>query len=240
MPKMQVALAGREKIADSTYAFTLDLKGQPFPYKAGQTIDLTYPGMPHSDAGGNKRTFSIASAPGKDRIIVATRVRGSAFKRSLVEAPIGTALELDGPYGSFTLPNKPTHAVLLAGGIGITPFRAMAEDALERSLDHTLALIHSNRTPEETPFLLELLNWATKNDKFEYRPTMTKPERSKRKWDGEKRRVDAASLRDWLPKNPTTIHYVAGPEGFVKGATEALKAIGIDEDQIRAEEFPGY
>jgi ferredoxin-NADP reductase len=240
MPKMQVALAGREQIADGTYAFTLDLKGQPFPYKAGQTIDLTYPGMPHSDAGGNKRTFSIASAPGKDRILFATRVRGSAFKRSLVEAPLGTALELDGPYGSFTLPNKATHAVLLAGGIGITPFRAMAEDALERSLDHTLSLIHSNRTPEETPFLLELLNWATKNDKFEYRPTMTKPERSKRKWDGEKRRVDAASLRDWLPKNPTTIHYVAGPEGFVKGATEALRAIGIDEDQIRAEEFPGY
>ena len=240
MPKMQVALAGREKIADNTYAFTLDLKGQPFPYKAGQTIDLTYAGMPRSDAAGNKRTFSIASAPGKDRIIFATRIRGSAFKESLVTAPLGTALELDGPYGSFTLPNKPTHAVLLAGGIGITPFRAMAEDALERSLDHTLSLIHSNRTPEETPFLLELLNWATKNDKFEYRPTMTKPERSKRKWDGEKRRVDAASLRDWLPKDPTTIHYVAGPEGFVKGATEALKAIGIDEDQIRAEEFPGY
>lgn len=240
MAKLQVALAGREKIADGTYAFTLDLKGQPFQYKAGQTIDLTYPGMTRSDAGGNKRTFSIASAPGKDRILFATRNRGSAFKESLVEAPLGTTLELDGPYGSFTLPNKPTNAVLLAGGIGITPFRAMAEDALERSLDHTLSLIHSNRTPEETPFLLELLNWATRGQKFRYRPTMTKAERSKKKWEGERRRVDAASLREWLPRDPNAIHYVAGPEGFVRGATEALKEAGVDEDQIRAEEFPGY
>jgi ferredoxin-NADP reductase len=240
MPKLQVALAGREKIADGTYAFTLDLKGQPFPYKAGQTIDLTYPGMPRSDAAGNKRTFSIASAPGRDRILVATRDRGSAFKRSLVEAPLGTSLDLDGPYGSFTLPNKPTSAVLLAGGIGVTPFRAMAEDALERSLDHTLTLIHSNRSPEEAPFLLELLNWSSRGEKFRYRPTMTRPERAKKPWNGEKRRVDAASLRDWLPAGPGVLHYVAGPEGFVHGATEALKAAGVDEDQIKAEEFPGY
>lgn len=241
MPKLQVALAGREKIADGTYAFTLDLNGQPFSYKPGQTIDLTYANMPRTDDAGNKRTFSIASAPGKDRIIFATRDRGSAFKSSLVAAPLGTALELDGPYGNFTLPNKPTNAVFLAGGIGVTPFRAMAEDALERSLDHTLSLIHSNRTPEETPFLLELLNWATRGEKFRYKPTMTRAERSKkRKWEGERRRVDAASLREWLPKDPNAIHYVAGPERFVKGATEALKEAGVDEDQIRAEEFPGY
>jgi ferredoxin-NADP reductase len=240
MPKIRVTLADRREIADGTYAFTLDLKGQPFPYKAGQTVDLTYAGMPRSDAAGNKRTFSIASAPGHDSIVVATRDRGSAFKRSLIEAPIGVELEADGPYGSFTLPNKPANAVLLAGGIGVTPFRAMAEDAIERSLDHTLTLIHSNRTPEEAPFLLELLNWATKNDKFEYRPTMTRPERSKKGWNGERRRVDAASLRDWLPKGGASVHYVAGPEGFVHGAVEALRESGVDEDLIRAEEFPGY
>jgi ferredoxin-NADP reductase len=240
MPKIRVALADRREIADGTYAFTLNLKGQPFPYKAGQTVDLTYADMPRSDAAGNKRTFSIASAPGRDSILVATRDRGSAFKRSLIEAPLGVELEADGPYGSFTLPNKAAHAVLLAGGIGVTPFRAMAEDAMERSLDHTLTLIHSNRTPEETPFLLELLNWATKNDKFQYRPTMTRSERSRKGWKGERRRVDADSLREWLPKGGATVHYVAGPERFVRGATEALRGAGVDEDLIRAEEFPGY
>jgi ferredoxin-NADP reductase len=240
VPKIRVALADRQEIADGTYAFTFDLKGQPFPYKAGQTVDLTYPDMPRSDAAGNRRTFSIASAPGHDSLLVATRDRGSAFKRSLIEAPLGTELEADGPYGSFTLPNKQAHAVFLAGGIGVTPFRAMAQDAIERSLDHTLTLIHSNRTPEETPFLLELRNWATKNDRFEYKPTMTRPERSKKGWKGERRRVEAAALREWLPKGGASVHYVAGPERFVKGATEALLGSGVDEDLIRAEDFPGY
>jgi len=240
MPKIRVALADRQQIADATYAFTFDLKGQPFLFKPGQTVDLSYPGMTGIDEAGNKRTFSIASAPGQDRLMVATRDRGSAFKRSLIQAPIGTELELDGPYGSFTLPNRASNAVLVAGGIGVTPFRAMAQDAIERSLDHTLTLIHSNRTPEETPFLLELLNWATKNDKFQYRPTMTRPERSKREWKGDRRRVEAASLREWLPKGGAGVHYVAGPQGFVKGATEALREAGVDEDLIRSEEFPGY
>jgi ferredoxin-NADP reductase len=241
LPKLRVALANKEEIADGTYAFTLDLKGQPFAYKPGQTIDLTYADMPKSDAAGNKRTFSIASAPGKGTLLVATRDRGSAFKRSLIEAPMGVELDLEGPFGSFTLPNKATTAVLLAGGIGVTPFRAMAQDPIERSLDHTLTLIHSNRTPEEAPFLLELLNWATNNDaRFRYTPTMTKPERSKKPWKGERRRVDPASLREWLPKGGASVHYVAGPEGFVKGAAEALRAAGVDEDQIRTEEFPGY
>jgi ferredoxin-NADP reductase len=243
VPKLKVALAGREQIADATYAFRLDLKGQPFSYKAGQTIDLTFPDMPHTDHVGNRRTFSIATSPGKRALFFATRYRGSAFKRSLIEAPLGQELELDGPYGSFTLPVKPAGAVLLAGGIGVTPFRAMVEEVRERSLEHKLTLIHSNRTPEETPFLGELTSWATViGERFCYVPTMTRAADSKQPWTGEKRRLTAESLRDWLPhgERAASVHYVAGPEGFVHGAAEALKAAGVDEDQIRTEEFPGY
>jgi len=95
--------------------------------------------------------------------MVATRVRGSGFKRSLVEAPLGTEVEVHGPYGDFTLPEDPSKIVMLAGGIGVTPFRAMAQDARERSLDHTLSLIHANRTPEEAPFLDELIRWGVES-----------------------------------------------------------------------------
>jgi ferredoxin-NADP reductase len=239
--KLTATLDGRERIADATYAFTFDLNGQPFSYKPGQTVDVTFPDPPISDAAGNRRTFSLASAPGRDDILIASRVRGSGFKRSLVEAPLGTALELDGPYGSFTLPSKPADVVMLAGGVGVTPFRSMAEDAIERSLDHTLTLIHSNRAPEETPFLLELLNWATRNERFRYVPTMTQAEKSARGWDGERRRVNAESLDGWLPKERNApLYYVAGPERFVKGAVDALAAVGVDEERIRFEEFPGY
>jgi ferredoxin-NADP reductase len=163
MSKLQARLAGREKIADSTYAFTLEPHEAPFAYRAGQNVDVTVPELKHPDPTGNKRTFTVANAPGYGGLLVATRVRGSGLKQTLVDAPLGLEVSVDGPYGSFTLPQKPSEVVMLAGGVGITPFRSMVEDTLERSLDHTLSLIHSNRTPEEAPFLDELLRWGVES-----------------------------------------------------------------------------
>lgn len=242
MAKRTVALTSRERIADATVAFSLGLGEEAFPYKPGQTIDVTIPNPPHADAAGNMRTFSIACAPGRDHLLVATRVRGSAFKQSLVELPLGTPLEIDGPFGSFTLPNRKTVAYLLAGGIGVTPFRAMAEDAIARRLEHSITLIHSNRAPDEAPFLAELTDWARANGaRFRYVPTMTRAERSGGAWTGETRRVGPELLADLLPEDRNAArYYVAGPEGFVKAAAAALASAGVDEDQVVAEEFPGY
>jgi ferredoxin-NADP reductase len=278
MPKLTARLAEREQIADATYAFQFDLGGQPFPYKPGQTVDLIQPEPKHTDALGNRRTFSIADAPGNERLLVATRNRGSAFKRSLIEAPLGTAVDLDGPYGSFTLPQNPSDIYMLAGGIGITPFRSIVEDTRERSLDHTLTLIHSNRTPEETPFLEELIRWGVESAKetsggktprhhrwepgpleksagpagastavssgrprFLYVPTMTQAGRSKRGWQGERRRVAPDLLDDLLAKDrKSPLYYVAGPARFVQGTVGALQKVGVPEERIRFEEFLGY
>lgn len=242
MAKTTVTLASRERIADATYAFSLGLNGAAFPYRPGQTIDVTLPQPLYRDDAGNMRTFSLAGAPGRDHVVIATRIRGSAFKRSIAEAPLGSTVEVDGPFGSFTLPKKRTVAYLLAGGIGITPFRSMAEDAIARGLDHELILIHSNRTPEEAPFLAELAAWAAgSGGRFRYVPTMTQAEKAERPWEGERRRVGPGLLSELLPADRTGArYYVAGPEGFVKAAATSLAEVGVDEDQVTAEEFPGY
>jgi len=241
MSKLDVTLVGKEQIASGTWSFTLGLAGQEFAFRAGQTIDLTFPNPPHTDDAGNKRTFSIASAPGWDRLLIATRVRGSAFKRSLVEAPEGTALELEGPFGSFTLPQKPTSVVMLAGGIGVTPFRSMIEDVIYRGLKHSLLLVHSSRTPEDAPFLEEFQRWSGDGKGFSYLPTMTDLPHSQAAWNGERRRIGPEFLGELLPKlygNP--LFYAAGPERFVKAAVETLNGLNVDEERIRFEDFPGY
>ena len=241
MPKHDVTLVHREEIASATWAFTLGLAGQEFSFRAGQTIDLTFPDPPHQDSSGNRRTLSLAGAPGGDHLFVATRVRGSGFKRSLVEAPLGTPLEVEGPFGSFTLPQRTTNVVMLAGGIGITPFRAMVEDAMSRGLEHSLLVVHSNRTPEEAPFLEELQRWSRETQRFVYRPTMTQSVPSADGWTGERRRVGTELLSDLLPPDrDAPLYYVAGPERFVKGVIETLKALGVDEERLRFEEFSGY
>src|SRR5215471_20842431 len=149
-------LRRRESVAEGTNAFHFDKPGG-FSFKAGQTIDLTLIGPSETDAEGDTRTFSIASAPDEPEIVIATRIRSSAFKRVLSAVPLGTSVRMSEAMGSFTLhKNTAKPAVFLAGGIGITPFRSMSLDAMTRKTGHRISLFYSNHRPEDAPFLDEL------------------------------------------------------------------------------------
>jgi ferredoxin-NADP reductase len=85
---------------------------------------LLSPGQ--TDLEGNTRALSIASAPHERNLIVAMRLRTTVFKRTLNSLPLGSELLLQGPFGRMTLAHNSTRpAVLLTGGIGITPFRSL-------------------------------------------------------------------------------------------------------------------
>ena len=98
-----VRLIGREEVADGTMAFHFE-KPAGFLFKAGQFADFTLIDPPETDAEGNIRGFSLASAPYEKDLEIATRMRDTAFKRVMKRLPYGTQLKLDAPYGSFTLP----------------------------------------------------------------------------------------------------------------------------------------
>jgi ferredoxin-NADP reductase len=84
-----------------------------------------------TDAEGNTRGFSLASAPYEDDLMLATRMRDTAFKRVLKTMALGAELTLDAPYGSFTLHNNAAiPAVFVTGGIGVTPVRSIVLQAL--------------------------------------------------------------------------------------------------------------
>src|SRR6202035_6017558 len=106
-------------------AFLLE-KPSGWAFKAGQYLDMTLLDPPETDSEGNIRSFSIASAPHEETLMVATRMRDTAFKRVLRTMPLGTAVKIEGPCGDLILQNDGARTVvLLAGGIGITPFRSM-------------------------------------------------------------------------------------------------------------------
>jgi ferredoxin-NADP reductase len=160
-------LAGRVEIAEGTMAFHFE-KPPHFDFKPGQSADLTLSNPPETDAEGNTRTFSIASPSFENQLIFATRMRDTAFKRSLKRIPLGTEVKIDSPMGSFTLhKNSAKPAVLLAGGIGITPFISIVRQADHDRLPHKLHLFCSNRRPEDTPFLDALQMLGKKQSKFQ-------------------------------------------------------------------------
>jgi ferredoxin-NADP reductase len=233
-------LLSRVEVAEGTMAFHFEKPSQ-FDFKPGQSADLTLSNPPETDAEGNTRTFSIASPPFENQLIFATRIRDTAFKRSLKKIPLGTEVKIDSPMGSFTLhKNRAKPAVFLAGGIGITPFLSIVRQADHDSLPHKLHLFCSNRRPEDAPFLDTLQMLAKSNPNFQLVCTMTEMPQSKREWKGETGLINQEMLSRHLTDLQGPIYYVAGPPAMVAAMRQMLVGAHVDEDDIRTEDFAGY
>jgi ferredoxin-NADP reductase len=238
--ELVVKLKSQKEIADYTMAFRFE-KPVNWTFKAGQSLDMTLLDPPEMDAEGNKRAFSIASAPHEDTLMIATRMRDTAFKRTLKSIPLGSGVQIEGPFGDLKLHNNTSKAaVMLAGGIGITPFHSMVVRAAKEKLPHHIFLFFSNRRPEDAPFLKELQALESQNPNFKLIACMTQMEDSRQRWDGEQGKIDRQMLERHLSGFPFAIYYVTGPPGFVAGMRTTLADSGIDDDDVRTEEFAGY
>lgn len=232
-----VTLQGRELVANGTMMFHFD-KPDGFEYRAGQFGELTLLDPPETDAEGDSRAFSLASAPFEPGLAMATRLRDTAFKRVLRELPVGRQVRLGAPYGSFTLHRSvTTPAVFLIGGIGVTPVRSMVLQATHDRSDQSLLLVHAGTSPDDAPFLADFRAAEASNLHFRYVPTVERPSPG---WTGETGRIDEAMLRRHVPDLDAPLYYLSGPAGMVTAMRSLLAGAGVDEERIRTEEFVGY
>lgn len=212
-----------------------------FRHQAGQSLLLTLVDPPQTDGEGDSRTFTIASAPHEPELMIATRMRDTAFKRVLKTAPIGTAAGIDGPAGEMVLHDDASRAaVFLAGGIGITPFLAMARHAAKQRLSHRLYLFYANRRPEDAAFLAELQRLEELNANFRLIAVMAEPPKSAQPWPGETGFIRRELLERHLSDLASPMYYFAGPPPMTMAMLEMLEHIGIAESAMRYEEFYGY
>jgi ferredoxin-NADP reductase len=168
-------------------------------------------------------------------------MRDTAFKRVLRKASPGLQVKIDGPGGSFVLHRKPERpAVFLAGGIGITPFVSIIRQAGHDKSPHHMYLFYSNRRLEDAAFLDVLSEATEQNPNFHLIATMTGGDKSHRQWKGETGHINKDMLTKHLPSLQGPIYYLAGPPAMVATTRRILIEAGVDEDDIRAEEFSGY
>jgi ferredoxin-NADP reductase len=233
-------LKDRKEVAEGTMAFRFE-KPLGWTFQAGQYLDMTLLDPSETDPEGNVRSFSIASAPHEETLMVATRMRDTAFKRVLRAMPFGTAVKIEGPSGDLILQKDSTRtAVFLAGGIGITPFRSIVHWAAKDKLTHRIVLFYCNRRPEDAPFLADLQSLERRNPKYKLIASMTEMEKSHQPWHGETGLINQEMLGRHLKNAASPIYYIAGPPAMVKGLQEMLREAKIKDDDIRAEEFAGY
>ena len=239
-PVFKTKLIGREEIANQTMAFRFE-KMPGWTFTAGQAIDVTLIDPPESDGEGNTRGLSIASAPFEDTILVATRLRNTAFKRVLKSAPLGAEVMIEGPFGNLTLHNNSARAaVFVSGGIGITPVRSILFSAAQKKLPHRIFLFFSNHTRQDAPFFDELDRLQARNPNYRFIPTMTDLTVSCSNWSGETGFINSEMLARHLRNVEQAIYYLTGPSSMVAGMRTVLHEAGVDDDDIRVEEFTGY
>jgi ferredoxin-NADP reductase len=240
MDKYIVTLEDRKQVAQDTMAFWFHVVGAGYIFRAGQNAAFTLLDPSETDAAGNIRTLSVASSPNAPTsLMVAMRMRTSAFKNSLKMAPLGVKLRVSSPMGSFTLhrdSSKP--AVFLVGGIGITPVLSILAHATEEGAPHRIHLFYSNHDPGKVAFLKELQMWQNRNANFTFVPTVTATNGSS--WSYERGRIDSEMLARHLSETHGPVYYVCGPAEMVAAMQKLLGHLGVDEDSIRSEEFGGY
>ena len=233
-------LSGRHYLAEGTIAFRFE-KPDGFRFDPGQAIDLIHIDPPTTGTAASRHTFSLVTAPWEDELTVATRMRPSPFKRFLESLAIGSAARIEGPFGSLTLhDDRARPAILLAGGIGITPFMSILRQAARLRLEQDLILLYSNRRPEDAAFLTELQGLERGNERFRLIATMTQMNASRRPWAGRIGLIDVELLMEVSRVVDAPIYYIAGPTGMVETMRRTLTKVGIADDDIRSEEFHGY
>lgn len=139
-----------------------------FSWQAGQYLDWQLP-HDNADSRGQRRFFSIASAPSDNTIRLSSRftpVNGSTLKQTLVTAHVGQIIEAKGPFGEFTVSNSDKPLIFVAGGIGITPFRSILRDMAAKGSLNNVQLLYGNRSEQNVPFKAELETLAADNPGF--------------------------------------------------------------------------
>lgn len=236
---MRALIKEKREVAKGTLLVLFDLQGEEVDFRPGQYFWVELLDPPYDDEKGARRHISVVTSPTERGLLgLCTRLRDTAFKRSLVELPVGTEVEVEQPKGDFALPEDTgPNYVFVAGGIGITVFRSMLRYIDTTGEPYDVTLVYSNRDRESTAFLDELEELDGRTDWFRLVATMTQDPG----WTGETRRIDAAMLADVLEGDLGSYTYlVAGPPPMTEGVVDALKGAGIPEGQILSDRFSGY
>lgn len=174
------------------------------------------------DEEAKKRFFTIASAPSEDEIHISTRVTDSKFKQALNALEPGETIETRELEGDFTWEGDEP-VVLVAGGIGVTPYRSMLLErhALGKPLNCTV--VHFNRE-EAIPFRDEFEKLAAEHSELKLVYIVGQP-------------ITADAILQAAPEAAEQVTYLSGPEPMVDAVGEELQKRGV---QLKQDWFPGY
>jgi ferredoxin-NADP reductase len=202
-------------------------------HRAGQHLDVR---LTAEDGYRAEREYSIASAPGEPVAITVERLEDGEVSPYLTEElREGDGLELRGPIGGHFVwgPENGGPLLLIAGGSGVVPLRAMLRHRQRTGNDLPVRLLYSSRSLDDVIYRDEL---DATSDGVEVVYTLTREQPPG--WTGHARRVDAALLNEvaW-PPDENARAFVCGPTSFVETVADGLVELGYPPVRVKTERF---
>jgi len=203
---------------------------EPMPYEAGQFFILQ---LHHGSGECIERSYSVANFSNGPLIEFVVRIEAQGKMTQLIDRLTpGDQLSLKGPFGHFgSISDSIDQLILVAGGVGISPFRSILQKSFQRKETFPIQLFYGFRTPQDFLFREELEHYTSTG-----RLTLI-PLASEGAIDGEGR---TGFISDFLKGNifspkENTHCLVCGPPLMVKATKEKLLSLGFDRRQIHLE-----
>ncbi len=218
---MRLKLTDKKQEVGDIWSFFFEPVDQ-VEWLAGQSIRLE---LPRPTWGVDERRLTIASAPCEEHVQITTRLGESGFKQSLAALKPGDEIQGYNIEGDFVWGDDDRPRLFIAGGIGITPFRALLRQALQSGKPLNTTLIYSSKAAPAL-FHNELQAWQAQD------PTLHVYYRI-----GERISLDTrSSLATFWLENTV---YISGPEQMVTQIQASLIKQGIPAGQIKTDLFTG-
>lgn len=203
-------------------------------FKTGQFITIFWPDTP-----AYKRAYSLSSCALDGGFFEITIKRDGKMGTRIVDwAKAGDKLGVLPPAGRFLPvyePNK--HLICVAGGSGVTPFRAFVREATRRNLETHLTILYSVRTTNDIIFDEEFRQLEQENPNFDFYVTCTRlaPQDP---WTGRRGRISADWVKEHIHDLPNTVFYACGPNELVEAIEEmVLHELSVPKAQMRIEKW---
>jgi len=237
MPKIITEMAidaARMELPDTK---TIRLKwpeGHDVDFKTGQFITVCWPDTPNY-----KRAYSLSSSALDRGFYEITVKRDGKMGTRIVDwAKVGDKMGVLPPVGKFLPVYEPDkHLICIAGGSGVTPFRAYVREATRRKLETKITVLYSVRTTNDIIFNEEFHKLQLDNPRFNFFVTCTRlhPEDS---WTGRRGRITAEWVKEHIHDLANTVFYACGPNELVEFAEHVVLAdLKVPKEQMKVEKW---
>jgi ferredoxin-NADP reductase len=182
--------------------------------------------------------FSLSSSPTEQDVIEFTKkLTDSEYSRALRSFKPGTWAKIDAPYGTFTFQGEHQKIVLLAGGIGITPFRSICRYSTDKRLNSNITLLYGCRFEDEIAFKTELEEMQNKNPNLRAIFILSEPSSQ---WKGPVGFITADLVMKQVPDYNERVFYACGPPGMVKAMENVMTGMGLPMMKLKVEVLAGH